>query len=120
MAELDLMTCREMILDMINSISTETSRIYELATEKADAISQYDLKLAIQILKLANGLVTEFEGLKIDKLTAGDRVIIAKGMIYQASMDKEAAEGLYKSCLSNIEAKKAQLNGIQSINKHLE
>ena len=104
----------------ISELSIERGKIYDLATAKAKAISKYDRSLALTMIKLKNGLIKEFEGIVIGILTAGDRKILAEGMVWQECLDKEAADGMYKACLSNIEAIKAELNGLQSMNKHLE
>ena len=43
----------------------------------------------------------------------------AKGICWQARLDMEKADALYKSLISNIDSVQAELNGFQSINRHL-
>jgi hypothetical protein len=45
---------------------------------------------------------------------------VAKGICSQARNDMEIADGLYKSVISNIDSVQAELNGLQSINRHLD
>ena len=75
-----------------------------------NAISDYDkqLKIAIVVLKEEG----KFPATLIEK--------IAKGVCSDHRLTLELAEVGYKSCISNLEALKAQLNGYQSIYKHLD
>lgn len=87
---------------------------------KSTAISNYDKALAITIIKLRNGIEIEFEGEKVKDPPTTIMEKIAKGIIWKERLEMEEADSEYKSLITNIETVKAELNGLQSINRHLE
>ena len=113
----DALSTRQKIEYSISEIESLISELDDIAQLKANGAANYDKALAVTILKLRNGVIREFEGQKIDSLPATVLVNIAKGIIYQESYDKEAGEALYKSLITKIEARKAILNGQQSVSK---
>jgi adenine-specific DNA methylase len=116
----DVYTTREKIEKKISEIEAERGKIVESAIEKAKAISEYDREIAITTLKLRNGVIKEWEGQKTDNLTATLIPKVAQGICWNECLNKEAADGMYRGVISNIEAMKSQLNGLQSINKNFE
>ena len=94
--------------------------IAERTIRKSKAIANYDKALALTIVKLRNGVEMEFEGQKILNPPVTIMEKIAKGICWKERLELEEAEGEYKSLITNIETVKAELNGLQSINKHLE
>lgn len=77
---------------------------------RANAISNYDKQLKIAIVTLKeNG---KFPATLIEK--------IAKGVCSDHRLTLELAEVGYKACISNLTALMAQLNGYQSIYRHLD
>ena len=116
----DVFTTRQKIEDKISDIETERVKIVECAIEKAKAISEYDREIAITTLKLRNGAISEWEGQKISNLPANLIPKVAQGLCWNECFNKEAADGMYRGVISNIEALKSQLNGLQSINKNFE
>jgi hypothetical protein len=122
----DAITYAQKILNMINEIDTLVDRLQEAGEIKATGISNYDRKLAITVLKLKNGMIGTIEdedGTFISipsNLAVRDRELIAKGIVYMAAYEKESGEAGYKGIISMLEAKRAQLNGLQSINKVLQ
>jgi hypothetical protein len=105
----DVYTTREKIEKKISEIEAERGKIVESAIEKA-----------ITTLKLRNGVIKEWEGQKTDNLTATLIPKVAQGICWNECLNKEAADGMYRGVISNIEAMKSQLNGLQSINKNFE
>lgn len=116
----DVISVAESIREKISEIESERAKLEDSATDKANAISEYDRMMAISVLKLKNKAITEFEGNQISNLQANLIPIIAKGLCYKERFSQEFFEGRYKSILSNIDAIKAELNGFQSINRHLD
>lgn len=100
----------EVIEDLVN-------RIPQAAEEKAITISNYEKEIAVTILKIKNGAITEFEGNKIGNLPANLIPIVAKGICFRENFDREMGESGYKGLIVQIEAHKAVLNGYQSMNK---
>ena len=93
--------------------------IRERAEARANAIAEYDKQLAITIIKLKNNNIDKWEGEELIKLPATIIEKTAKGICWQARLDMEKADALYKSLISNINSVQAELNGYQSINRHL-
>lgn len=120
MDQRDILTTAAKIEYVINEISTEADKIEQAATEKAATQADYEKEIAVTILKLKNGAITDFEGQSIKNLAANLIPIVAKGICYKASFDREMGEVQYKSLIVKIEALKAQLNGYQSLNKTMQ
>jgi len=82
-------------------------QIRKRAEEKARAISEYDKALSISMIRLRENYPTTM----VEKL--------AKGECSEKRYELELAGGLYKSLISNIDSVQSELNGLQSINRHL-
>jgi hypothetical protein len=101
---------RVLIQKIISGIGDCRRDIETKGNARANAISNYDKQLKIAIVTLKeNG---KFPATLIEK--------IAKGVCSDHRLTLELAEVGYKACISNLEALKAQLNGYQSIYKHLD
>ena len=120
MDQRDILTNAAKIEYTISQISEKADRIEEATEEKATCLANYEREIAVTILKLKNGAIMEFEGQPIKSLAANLIPIVAKGICYKESFDKEMAEGNYKGLITIIEALKAQLNGYQSLNKTMQ
>lgn len=116
----DILTNAQKIHNKIAELEEERDKLLPASYDKAKAISEYDKQIAITTLKLKNGLITEFEGVKISNLPATLVRDIAKGICYKECFDKEIGESNYKAIVSIMESIRAELNGLQSINKYLE
>lgn len=116
----DILRTRDKIEYKISQLEEARGQIIDLSQDKANGIANYDRALAITIVKLRNKLITNFEGMDCSNLPATLIVPVAKGIAYKECFDKEASEAGYKACITIIEAIKAELNGLQSINKHLD
>lgn len=101
---------REIIEKLVAEIGHCRREIETKGNARAKAISNYDkqLKIAIVVLREEG----KFPATLIEK--------IAKGVCCDHREQLELAEVGYKACISNLEALKAQLNGYQSIYKHLD
>ena len=77
---------------------------------RAKAISNYDMRMGIALVTLRD------EG----KYPVTILEKVAKKLCATDREDLEIAESGYKACICNLEALKAQLNGYQSIYRHLE
>jgi hypothetical protein len=111
------------IRNKIAEIEGARRGIFNAAREKGASISNYDRAIAITIIKLKNGLITEMsdpetgEMIEIKNFPASVLPQLAKGICWMESGRKEEAEAIYKAILSNIDAIKAELNGLQTIAK---
>ena len=116
----DAITLRQNIEAKIQQLEKQRLRLFKAAQFKAQKIAEYDKAISLTMLKLKNGVITEFEGEKIDGVTATTVEKIARGLCWNEALKKEEGESLYKSLLTNIDCIRAELNGLQSINKFFE
>jgi len=105
MSKPELVKISNSIKGLIDLIGQECNKLYDFGTEKAKSAVAYDKECAIATLKLKPDHPVTI----IDKLVKGECV----GQLY----DKMVAESMYKSCITIIEARKAQLNALQSLFK---
>lgn len=107
---MEIIKVKDCIEKIISDIGYCRREIETKGNARAKAISNYDKQLKIAIVTLKeNG---KFPATLIEK--------IAKGVCSDHRLTLELAEVGYKACISNLEALKAQLNGYQSIYKHLD
>ena len=101
---------KDCILKIIAEIGKCRREIEAKGNARAEAISNYDkqLGIAIEVLKDEG----KYPATLIEK--------IAKKVCCDHREQLEKAEVGYKAVISNLEALKAQLNGYQSIYKHLD
>ena len=100
----------EEILKKVRLLEKGRGKISALATAKAKTLVEYKKQVAIAILKLrADGTPT----------TILDKAIYAEPLVQDALYASEMAEVQYKALLVKMDAVKAELNGFQSLNRHL-
>ncbi|NRA91244.1 MAG: hypothetical protein HRU26_00925 [Psychroserpens sp.] len=116
----DLIDIAEQIYQCKEDLDELKPLIRKLSTKRAELLSNYDKKMAITLIRLKNGYEFVLDGQKIVNPPATVMEKIAKGICYQEKLDMEVSDAAYRSLMSNIETTKAQLNGLQSINKHLD
>jgi len=116
----DIMTNADKVEDKIKELTSLTSYLTAAAENKSNAICEYDRQIAITTLKLKNGVIKEWEGQEIDKLPVTLIPIVAKGICFKFSFDREMYDSMYKGIITQIEAVKAQLNGFQSLLKIMQ
>ncbi len=95
---------------IISEIGKSRRQIEEKGIARAKAISNYDKRMGIAIVTLRDE--GKYPVTIIEK--------IAKKLCCEDRYDLEVAESGYRACLSNLSALIAQLNGYQSIFKHLD
>ena len=116
----DILLIADEIHKKIDILEKMRVQIKDRAERKAETIAEYDRKLAVNIMKLKNGIEMELDGEKISNPPATLIEKIAKGIIWKERLEMEKADGLYKSIISNIDSVQSELNGLQSINRYLE
>jgi hypothetical protein len=106
---LDIIKTSKMIELAIGRLGDEGKKLEELTKASALASSEYDKAMGAKIARLkGEGTPTTI----VEKLAKAD----CSDLLYM----KILAEGMLKACYSNIDRIKAQLNGYQSINRHLD
>ena len=98
------------IEDIVKEIGEFRRQIEGKGKERAGAISNYDMRLGIAIVTLKEE--GKYPATLIEK--------IAKKLCAMDRERLELAESGYKACISNLTALQAQLNGYQSIFRHLD
>ena len=96
------------IKEVIKAIKVEGTRSADLIEAKACANRDYDRELAVHILKLKQ----DHPVTVVEKL--------AKGECADLKYKLEVAESGYKAHFARLDYLKAQLNGLQSMNRHLD
>lgn len=107
---MDVLKVKDCIEKIIADIGHCRRDIETKGNARANAISNYDKQLKIAIVTLREE--GKFPITLIEK--------IAKGVCSDHRLTLELAEVGYKACISNLEALKAQLNGYQSVYRHLD
>ena len=121
----DVLTNVNKIERLIDEIDTICDNIPDSADHKAITYSAYDRAIAIASAKIKNGLIKhieDFDGTKIPISASPANLIpiYAKGVCYKEAYDKIQGEAGYKGLISTLDARKAQLNGRQSITKVIQ
>ena len=99
-------------------------KIKDIGEEKANALADYDISVAVAMAKLARGKIgqIEYKGETIElpeNIPATVAKDYAKGICREEKFKLENATNKYKGLLTKIEALEASLNGKQSIFRHL-
>lgn len=121
--DLDVKKVADLIEEKIKLLVKGRFQLEERAKYKAEALSNYDRKLAIVIIKLRNG-----EPISIDQKE--DTIVknppatliekIARGVCWEEKLAMELADAEYKLTIEKLKAVESELNGYQSINRYLE
>ena len=90
------------------------------AKKKAETMADYDKTIAITLVKLRENVEIAFEGYRIKGLPISIMEKIAKGMCHQEKLAMEVAIADYGNAISGLKSIEAELNGWQSIYRHLE
>jgi hypothetical protein len=120
----ELIQIKEEIEKKIRALELGRQVVTVRAEAKATAIAKLEKSLAVMVIRLKNlgsDEIVEFEGEEIKgppPTTLVER--IAKGMCWKEKLEAEEAEGRYKAAISGMESLRAELNGLQSINKHFD
>ena len=117
---MEIVATSERIDEKVSLLAQMRNEMKPRAQEKAQSISDYEKAFAITVIQLKNGVPFTLDGETIKDPPTTIIEKIAKGICYESKLKMELADGAYKSLITNIETVKAELNGLQSINKHLE
>lgn len=107
---MEVVEVAQRIEKIISEIGKCRRQIEAKGIARAKAISNYDMRLGIAIVTLKEE--GKFPATLIEK--------IAKKLCCKDREDLEIAESDYKAVISNLQALMAQLNGYQSIYRHLD
>lgn len=116
----DVLTITNKIEYQRKELREERGKLKELATKKATATATYSREVAIMEIKLKNGAITKWGDLTVGRVTASSARKIAEGICWKELLAKEEAEAIYKAAVETLMSIRAELNGLQSISRHLE
>ena len=122
---MEVMKVADQINARIKRLGELCSEIDDIGEEKANAIANYDLSLAVAMAKLARGVINHIEVEGSENVNLPDNIPAtvakdyAKGLCREERFKLENATNKYKGLLTKIEAHEASLNGKQSIFRHL-
>lgn len=105
---MELLSVSEKINLKITELDQLKNDLHELAVDKAFQASNYESNIAKSILKLKE------EGQPASILEK-----LARGLCANDKFNMDLSESKYKNHLKIIDLTEAQLNGYQSINRHL-
>jgi len=117
---MEVMKVADQINARIKRLEELCKEIDDIGEEKANAIANYDVSLAVAMAKLARGRIGQIDGETLpDNIPATVAKDYAKGLCKEERFKLENATNKYKGLLTKIEALEASLNGKQSIFRHL-
>lgn len=123
---MDVLNNADQILLKIKQIDDLLDMLEDSATEKAIAATDLKREVAIAILKIKSGYVKEFtdpntgEIIPIGNLAANLIPKVAEGLCWEYELKQIETESGYKSLVTKLESRRAQLNGFQSIFKAIQ
>ena len=117
---MEVVDVAQAIVDKIKDLSYARKQFMSLAEDKANAISSYDKAVAIAIAKLRNGITLTIDGQGITDPPATSLGKLAHGYCWKERMDMEFATDKYRNAMKITEVLLAELNGWQSVNRHIE
>lgn len=115
----DPLIVARMIQDKVTLLEKGRAELEKRAKRKAESIANYEKNIAIVTMGLKNGQTFELEGEAIENPPATLIDKIAKGVCYQEKLDAELSDAQYRNAIVGLTTIQAELNGLQSINRHL-
>ena len=104
----------------IEIMERERPRLSEIAREKALTAGEYEKQLAITLIQLKNASIEEWNGLPVGKIPASIMSKVAQGIANEYKIKADVAESAYKAHVLKLDSIKVEMNGLQSIYKHLD
>ncbi len=117
---MDIIQVADAIQKLIAEIGKCRREIEGKGNARAKAIKNYDMQMAIALATLREGESYELAGRKWQAPPVTIMEKIAKGICAIQREELEIAESGYRASTCNLEALQAQLNGFQSIFRHLD
>ena len=115
----EIIDVSQAILEKIDEIEKLKKTHKDIIDRASEAMSSYDRELALTIVRLRNGVA----------IPIGDEIVkdppallierLAKGIVWEKKLESDRLQGYLSGIKSNLMATQAQLNGLQSINRHL-
>jgi hypothetical protein len=104
---MDQLTVAKKIYEKTLELEDQKKELKDAITKKVLAQVEFDKAIASKIMEL-----------RLDNTPTSIVEKIAKGAIWEKTLELETAEGILKGVESNIRSTQAQLNGLQSVNRY--
>ena len=116
---MELMQLSEKIEIRIKMLADGRNLLAEHSMNRAKSIANYEKVLGITYLKLRNNAIKTHEDYPCEDLPVGMIEKVAKSICYQEKLNMETFEASYKVILTKLTVIQAEMNALQSINRHL-
>ena len=117
---MDLITIRNKIEENLKLLRATSRELKIRSKDKAEAIGNYEKKIAVTMLKLRQGQVVELDGEEVAYSVTTGLDKIAKGVCYKESIALDLAESAYKNAVIGIQTVQVEINALQSILRYME
>ena len=111
---MDIVDINQQITKEILNLRNATNELMVRAKDKANALGQYEKKLAQTMLTLKNGQTVLLDGKEEVYNTATGLEKIAKGVCYKESIALDLAESKYRNVQVYIKSCETVINALQS------
>ena len=108
------------IREAIDRIRLGRTDLQRRAENKAKTLAEYEKTVSIVLIKLRNGVSYVLDGEKIKDPPVSIAEKVAKGICWKEKLAAEQAEAEYRNAVIGMQALLAELNGLQSIFRHLD
>ena len=117
---MEVIEISQKIVEKIALLEKGREQLKDRAKRKAQTTANYEKDLAITIIKLRNNAIKTWEEYSCENLPVTLIEKIAKGICYQSKLNMEQSEAEYKNAIVGLNTIQAELNGYQSMNRHLQ
>ena len=117
---MEIIQVKDAIEKIIKQIGEVRRQLEEKGNAKAAAIADYDMQVALTLVKLRDSEPMEWRGRTVKNIPTTLAEKIAKGMCRDERLYMEECIAGYNALTSNLQALMAQLNAYQSIFRHLD
>jgi hypothetical protein len=108
------------IQDRIRKLADCRRQIRERTMARASSMSAYSKSIAKVEIMLRMGKPIEIDGETIKDPPASILKDLAKGKCWKEEAEMIEADGMYRALLDSMKTLQAELNGLQSIFRHLD
>lgn len=116
---MDMLKAARLINGKIKELEELKLELHTLSIDKSMKEGRYEKEIARTIMRLKMGEVFTLDGAEIKDPPASYTINIAKGICWKEKHEADMADLSLRNQLKIIDTTIAQLNGYQSINKHL-
>ena len=118
---MDLININNAIQDKIKKSEKYQARLIQFMKDYDTYDAQHEKEVGINILKIKNGLITEWDNMDLTKITGNANLIekVAKAMAWKIKAKADTQDKQYRVIMKLLDSISDNQNGYQSINRHL-